>query len=127
MVVYGKARKLIESMYEGVCTVYVQEKTVDPDTKETIFTESELYADQPCRLSFSAINPVDYTAADKHDNVPAISQSTKLFISPDVSIPAGSKIVVTQNNSTNVYSNSGESARYKTHQEIQLELFQGWA
>ena len=50
----------------------------------------------------------------------------KLFISPDVLIKAGSKIIVTQHGRTTEYSNSGVPAVYPTHQEIMLTLFEGW-
>lgn len=51
----------------------------------------------------------------------------KLFISPDVAIKAGSKIIVTQHGRTTEYSNSGVPAVYPTHQEIMLTLFNGGA
>ena len=54
-------------------------------------------------------------------------QTTTLFISPDVVIEPGSKIVVTQNGKTVAYKQSGEPALYNTHQEIILELFERWA
>ena len=44
-----------------------------------------------------------------------------------VHIKGGSKIVVTQNGRTQIFSSSGEAAVYPTHQEIILELFKGWA
>lgn len=61
------------------------------------------------------------------DPVATVSQSVKLFISPDVVIKAGSKIIVTQHGRTTEYSNSGVPAVYPTHQEIMLTLFEGWA
>ena len=50
-------------------------------------------------------------------------QTIKLFISPLVNVPAGSKITVTQNNQIQVYKASGQPAVYTNHQEIELELF----
>ena len=50
-------------------------------------------------------------------------QTIKLFISPLVNVPPGSKITVTQNNQTQVYKSSGQPAVYTNHQEIELELF----
>ena len=61
------------------------------------------------------------------DAAAAISQSTKLFISPEIVINGGSKIIVEQDGRKAEYSASGEPAVYSTHQEITLELFKGWA
>ena len=119
---YQKAKKAFESMYEGTCTVYTGQKSKDPDTGETVFTETAIITDAPCRLSFSS-----FPATNIVSNAPVLGQATKLFISPGVTIPPGSKLVVTQNGITHTYSNSGEPARYVTHQEINLELFKGWA
>ncbi|HBG1494195.1 TPA: hypothetical protein KPH48_002465, partial [Clostridioides difficile] len=43
----------------------------------------------------------------------------KLFISPDIEIKAGSKLIINDKE----YVRSGESAIYPNHQEIILELF----
>lgn len=77
--------------------------------------------DQPCKLSFETLT------SSTGDPVATVSQSVKLFISPDVVIKAGSKIIVTQHGRTTEYSNSGVPAVYPTHQEIMLTLFEGWA
>lgn len=119
---YAKAKKAFESLYEGTCTVYTGQKSKDPETGETVFTETAIITDAPCRLSFSS-----FPATNIVSNAPVLGQATKLFISPGVTVPPGSKLVVTQNGITHTYSNSGEPARYVTHQEINLELFKGWA
>lgn len=122
MVKYSKARKAIEALYEGTCTVYAGQKKKDRRTGETRFFETAILSDAPCRLSFAS-----FPATNIISNTPVLGQATKLFISPDESIPPGSKIVVTQNGVTTTYSNSGEPAMHVTHQEINLELFKGWA
>ncbi|BBM48390.1 hypothetical protein JMUB3933_1906 [Leptotrichia wadei] len=53
-----------------------------------------------------------------------MSQVVTLFISPEVYIPPGSMIEVTQNNVTKRYKHSGISAVYTNHQEIVLEVEQ---
>jgi len=116
-----KARKAIESLYEGACTVYVKQKSVDLDTGETVFTDAVEILNEPCRLSFSSIAPTTSGHAAQ------VSQSVKLFIRPGLTVPAGSKIVVTQVGVTQDYKQSGEAARYVTHQEIPLELMERWA
>ena len=114
-------RKAIESMYIGTCDVIEHQKVLDPVTKKTAFTEVTTLLSQPCRLSFKN-NP-----SSGDDNTAPITQEIKLFISPDVSIKEGSKIEITQNGVTEKYSNSGKPARYETHQEITLTLFDRWA
>lgn len=54
-------------------------------------------------------------------------QSVTLYIDPSVDIPEGSKVTVTQNGVTRDYERGGTPAVYTTHQEIPLELFEGWA
>jgi hypothetical protein len=78
---------------------------------------------QPCRLSFST---VDSTSASEY-GASSVVKVTKLYISPDVKVKSGSKIIVSQNDVTEVYKNSGEPALYTTHQEITLELFKVWS
>jgi hypothetical protein len=112
----------VESLYEGVCTVYTATKAKNAATKETEFAETAILTNQPCRLSFASIPGTGLI-----DHAPRLGQATKLFISPGVSIPPGSRIVVAQNGAAEHYSMSGQPARYATHQEISLELFKGWA
>lgn len=114
-----QARKAIESMYDGVCTISNYQNIEDPITFVTELNEVEVIKDQPCRLSYSSIPSTTQT-----DTINAVSQSIKLFIAPEVNIPAGSKIVVTQNGRTTVYKQSGQPAIYSTHQEINLELYE---
>jgi len=120
-VVYRTMRTAIERMYEGRCTVFVQSGYVNPVTKRTEFVETVLYADQSCRLSFS--NGRNTTGGAP---VAEMSQGVTLFIAPELDIPVGSKIEVTQNGDTTAYSRSGTPSRYVTHQEIKLSPFERW-
>ena len=115
------ARKAIESTYEGVCDVVEYGDILDEQTKITSQGEIVVLEGQPCKLSFETIS-----AASQSDTVASVSQRTKLFISPEITVKSGSKIVVTQNGITTEYSASGEPAIYFSHQEIMLELFRGW-
>ncbi|TQX27951.1 hypothetical protein D1N55_18600, partial [Clostridioides difficile] len=49
-----------------------------------------------------------------------LEQTIKLFISPDIEIKAGSKLIINDKE----YVRSGESAIYPNHQEIVLELLE---
>lgn len=121
MSVMNLVRKAIESQYIGTCDVIERQKVIDPVTKKTGFAEVSTLLQQPCRLSFKSI------VATGDDVASSKAQEIKLFISPDVTIKEGSKIEVTQNGATTVYSNSSTPAKYETHQEITLKLFERWA
>lgn len=119
---YRAARKAIESTYSGVVTVTEHQKVKDPVTKLTEESDAVVLENHPCKLSFENVK-----AAVQSDSAAAIAQTTKLFVSPDVSIKAGSKITVTQAGVTIDYTCSGVPAVYPTHQEIVLDLFEDWA
>jgi hypothetical protein len=112
----------LQLLWKGVCTVMVQEKQQDPVTKRTEFVPVTLYEDEPCRLSYQTLTPT----TDKN-NASEVTQVPKLFLSNELIVPPGSKIIVTQNNRITEFGNTGEPAVYSNHQEIVLELFEGWA
>ena len=118
----GAARKAIEATYFGLLTVTEMQKGKDEKSKLTKTTPMTVIENQPCRLSFETVK-----AAAQSDSAAAITQIIKLFISPDISIKAGSKITVAQDGVTADYSCSGVPAVYPTHQEIILELSRKWA
>lgn len=117
-----KARKALESLYDGTCNI-IEHQKIKKANKSTGFQDVTVLENEPCRLSFKTITSTNQTDV----GASALKQTTTLFINPDIKIKAGSKIVVTQNNITNEYKQSGEPAMYDTHQEIILELFKGWA
>ena len=116
-----KARKAIERLYNGTCTVFVQEE-FEKDNGATSFRPVVVVKDEPCHLSFG-----NTTATKEGEAAATVSQITELFISPDVDIAPGSKITVTQNGVTTDYTRSGQPALYSTHQQIVLELWKGWS
>lgn len=117
------ARKAIESTYyEGSCTILEYQEITDEITKITREEEVAVIENQPCKLSFEKIN-----AAVQTETAAAISQGVKLFVAPEIKVKSGSKIIVNWCGETHEYSCGGEPAIYPTHQEIQLELFRGWA
>jgi len=120
---WDRARAMIEETYDGICSVYVYGSTVDPETHITHKDETLIYEDIPCRISFKNNNLND---SQPTETAAKPVQKIKLFTSPDVNIPKGSKIKVTQNNVTRTYKSSGEPMMYYTHQEIILEIFDKW-
>lgn len=116
------SRMAIESQYIGKCTITEYKPATDPMTKVTKHSPDDVLTDQPCRLSFKNITTTNQTTT-----AATITQITKLFIAPEIIIKPGSKITVFQNGVTCEYKNSGKPAMYSSHQEVILELFQGWS
>ena len=116
-----KAKKAIQSLWTGVCNIFGFKDTEDK-YGATIYTEVMLFENLPCRLSFKNISQTNQT-----ESFAVSSQVVKLFIAPDVYVPPGSVIEVTQNGITRKYKHSGISAVYTNHQEIVLEAYKGSA
>lgn len=117
-----KARKTIESMYDGTCTIIERQKVKLPN-KSTGFKDIVVLEDIPCRLSFKTITNTNQAET----GVSTVVQVTKVFIAPEIQVKPGSKLTITQNDVTTEYKSSGQPAIYTTHQEIELELFERWA
>jgi len=115
-------RKAIESLYRGSCTVKVWESVKDPITKITSSKEVTKIENQPCKLSYEK-----QTTATNTGGLAIISQTIKLSLAPDLNIPPGCKIIVSQDGLTTEYTRSGKPSVHMDHQHITLELFQGYA
>ena len=116
------ARKAIESLYDGTCTITEYQK-IQKENKSTAFKEVVVLENQPCRLSFNSANSTSQTET----GASALTQSVKVFLAPEINVKPGSKLTITQNQVTTEYTNCGQPAHYSTHQEIVLELFKGWS
>lgn len=119
-------RHALEKMYKDTCNIFERQETTNPITKKTSFEEVMVLENQPCRLSFGSIPTTSDGSASE------MAQVVKLFISPDIQINPGSKIVVTQTvgegrKVETSYSNSGKPAIHTNHQEVSLELFERWS
>lgn len=121
------AKSAVEYNYTGVCDIieysYSQKNSAGISNK----TESVAFSDIPCRISFQHSNNSRLNITVSGDTSASVKQFIKLFISPDICIKPGSKIIITQNGVTNAYKNSGQPSVYSTHQEIMLELFDSLA
>lgn len=118
-----RARAIFEKAhYDGICTVTEHQKVKNERSKITEFQDVVVLEGQACHLSFETIakNAESESASD-------VTQTTKLFIAPEITIKAGSKITVTQCGVTTDYTHSGVPAVYDTHQEIILDLFERWS
>lgn len=112
-------RRQLERLYRDTCTVISYEPETDGETGITKTAEKTLYTDLPCRLSFSSSPAVSDGMA------PGISQSVKLFVSPEAEIPPGCRIEVNRCGQIRKYKASGVPAVYPTHREITLHLYEG--
>lgn len=117
-----RSRKAIEATYFGTLTVREMQKVKNDATKLTSQKEVVTLENTPCRLSFETLQADVQTSS-----AATITQVTKLFLSPDITIKPGSKLTVTQDGVTTDYARSGFPAVYPTHQEIILELFEQYA
>ncbi len=115
-------RPALQLLWKGICTVKVRQESQNPITKRTEFIEVITHTNEPCKLSVETI-----TTTNENTNAASFTQKVKLFIAPEVTIPAGSKITVTQNGKTADYEKTGEPGIFTNHQEIVLDLFKGWA
>lgn len=115
-------RMAIEASYSGTLTVTEMQKVKDARSKLTMERPVVVLEGQPCRLSFETLK-----SAEQSRSAAAVTQTAKLFVSPDISIQPGSKLTISQDNVTADYACSGIPAVYPTHQEIILALFDGWA
>ena len=127
MNLFGPLKAAVESLYSGTCTVTATTPTFDESTKQTTNTDTTLFSNQPCRLSFISATPSDQLVSFSHNLIHSdtprahfVDQQIKLFIDPALDIPPGSKISVTQNGLTQYFKSSGTPAVYSSHQEIDL-------
>lgn len=109
-------RAAIEMTYEGLCTVTEFQSVKDPATKATVQQLNIVLKNEPCALSQTSLSSVSTTNTDN-----TIDYDAKLFISPDVTIRAGSEIRVVQNGMDSNFQQVGKPFRYSTHQEIMLK------
>ena len=119
----AQAKKAQESQYRDLCTVYEYRDVTDGKSKLTRKEEVAVLEDIACRLSFELLYGVSQT-----DTGAQTAQRVKLFIAPEVRIPAGCKITVKLSGGEVLsYGLSGVPAVYPTHQEIRMEPFEEWA
>ena len=117
-----KYKAALESMYDGTLTIseYQKYKRANGSTGHR---ETVIQSDIPCRLSYSNITDTSMNS----NGAASVRQVIKLFLAPDIMIKTGSKLTVTQHGRTVDYKRSGEVAVYDAHQEVILELFDGWS
>ncbi len=122
MVIPKGYNKAIQSLWDGRATITVREGVLDERTGRTEPVERVTASELPCRISFATVK-----STEPDEEAARVAQTVTLYIDPSVVIPEGSKITVTQNQVTTDYERSGKVAVYTDHQEVPLELWEGWA
>jgi len=122
MVIPKGYKKAIQSLWDGRATITVREGVLDERTGRTEPVERVTASELSCRISFATVK-----STEPDEEAARVAQTVTLYIDPSVVIPEGSKITVTQNQVTTDYERSGKAAVYTDHQEVPLELWEGWA
>ena len=115
-------RKAIEATYDGTCRIYGMQSVKDPVTKVTRQEEVLKQEEIPCHLSYSSTAP-----AAGSDTVTSAVLTIKLFLAPELVVPPGCRIEITQQGRTESYAQSGKAELYSSHQEIMLESWKKYA
>lgn len=108
-------RKAIESLYIDKCDIIQLVSEKNPINKRTELTEKTVATDISCRLSVKTVN-----GASDSETGSTATQVTKVFLSPELDIPAGSKFLITHYGRKFKYESSGYPAIYSSHQEVTL-------
>ena len=117
----------LRRLWTDRCDIFVRESAADPDTGRNVFVERRLFADLPCRVSFRLSFETVSGVRDVANAAVAANQAVKLFLRPDIVVPAGSKIVVRRGVHEMVFARTGQPAVFGAHQEVRMERFERWA
>lgn len=119
---FAMAKQAQQSLYNDTCTIYRFDTITDEETHLTKESKVVFSKDIRCRISFSSIS-----SAGNARTADGVAQSIKLFLDPEIVVPAGCIIAVTRQGQTTEYERSGVPSFYRTHQEVPLELSQRYA
>jgi hypothetical protein len=111
-----KARQAIEMFYEHTCDITeYADVLIDGETRNVPVNAQMGII---CRIQppWGGSEP----AADQTESFDRLNYDALLLIPPDVDVKPGSKISVLYEGETRSFKQSGDTARYSTHHEIQL-------
>lgn len=111
---FSLARRAVEKMYDATMDVIILENDTDAVVTENVPAPEPKYSNKKCRVSQKTIGSTD---------AGMIAYETKLFCSPELNLPAGSRVIVTDiHGNKDTYVRSGDPFdSYITHQEITLK------
>lgn len=118
-------KNILSILWKDTCSVTVRRKEKLPD-KSTGFREETIIKDAPCKISF--FNNLSVSGPVRNDQTASATvQTVKLFCAADLDIPPGSRIEITHNGRTALYTYNGVPSVFTEHQEITLDVWQRWA
>lgn len=115
------ARKELERLYVDRCSIYEYKEVFNPNTCITTHEEVLVHENVPCKLSHKSVSQTGEGLGSPMNIISSIN------LSPDITVLAGSKIIVTRNGISTAYRGSGEPAMHINHQKIVLELLEDYA
>lgn len=121
MIALPNIKEDIAQLYHGRMSVTEYRKTVDANGISKLKLE-KVQGGIPCRLSYKR-----KTQNVPDDNASEIQLETVIYCDPDIVVPEGSVIEVTQEGHTDTFELSGGIARYHSHQEIYVRKFEARA
>ena len=116
----------LEKWWTDRLDLWVRQPKLDPKTGRTVFVEEKIAKDIPCRISHRMSFETVRAARDKGEIASTAHQAVKVFLSPEVTIPPGSRMDINRQGKTLQYTRSGVPAVFDRHQEIRLERFERW-
>jgi len=112
----------LQLLWKDLCTV-IEYQEFTRENKSTGQQEVIVLENQPCKLSFERLQPVNQT-----DSAAVLVQTNKMFIDNEIVIKPGSKIIITrQGGRVFEFKQSGEVGYFSNHQEIPLIPFEDYA
>lgn len=111
----------LEKTYRGKMDVYQMEHYIEEG--ETRQRKRLLYREIPCALSRagSSQRGISSLRVVQKEAAPITEYVEKIFCSPEFFIPAGCRILVTQEGRRREFKQSGEAVCYEDHQEILVQ------
>lgn len=114
-------RRAIESLYCGRIDAFQEIGFTDEHTHVTEFKKMRTVYNEPCRK-------IEVSSTTTTRNEPAKQGlEIKVMLRPEVSIPAGSTVILTQHGERRKFKMSGTPEIYSDHQVIPLTLFEEYA
>ncbi len=115
--------KSLEKLWTSKIDIIIYEPFVLGDSKITKYKEKVLHKDIPCKVSYRGLGTTkDLGVANALEVGFEVTKRVKIFLSKDIDIPEGSKIVLKQGDKTFVYERSGSPSFFTYHQEVYIEM-----
>lgn len=119
MSIFNILKAYAERFYNSTATItQFKPKSGDINNTSVVVVAENV----PCRVMYKSM-----THAGESGTIGEITQVIRLYLSPEVVVKAGSRVLVTTNGVETAYACAGEPALYISHQEVELKLKDRWA